>query len=349
MNNCDQFEVGIFVTGMHMLRKYGYTCLEVERVNSNSVYKYINQNQEDSMDIVLAKTISGLSDYVKEMQPDMIIVHGDRVEALAGSIVGSLNNILVSHIEGGEVSGTIDELIRHSVSKMSQIHFVSNDNAKKRLIQLGESSRSIKIIGSPDLDIMKSKKLPSIEKVKERYEIPYQNYGIALFHPVTTQLKQFKSKANIFVDSLIKSDRNYVVIYPNNDSGTHFIMSSYKKLKVNKKFILIPSMRFEYFLTLIKCSDFMIGNSSAGVREAPFEGIPSINVGTRQFRRANAPTIINTSFDIDSITNAIKKTSYMDKVRTEEFGDGYSTKLFTSIMLNKNTWNIEIQKSFKDI
>ena len=105
--------------------------------------------------------------YIEKIKPDLIVVHGDRVEALAGAIVGSLNNILVSHIEGGELSGTIDELIRHSVSKMSHIHLVSNEKAKKRLLQLGEYSESIFVLGSPDLDLMNEKTLPDLKTVKK--------------------------------------------------------------------------------------------------------------------------------------------------------------------------------------
>ncbi len=133
-----EFDVHIFVTGMHMLSKYGSTYIEVERNKFPNIYKFINQNHSDNMDVVLGKTIAGFSDYISETKPDLIVVHGDRVEAMAGAIVGSLRNIKVAHIEGGEVSGTIDEVIRHSVSKLSHVHFVANEEAKNRLIQLGE-------------------------------------------------------------------------------------------------------------------------------------------------------------------------------------------------------------------
>ncbi len=121
------------------------------------------------MDLTLAKTIEGLSAYVKNINPDLIVVHGDRVETLAGSIVGSLNNILVAHIEGGEVSGTVDELIRHSVSKLSHIHFVSNAEAAKRLEQMGEIKSSIFTIGSPDIDIMFS--AVSVTRISSRAKL----------------------------------------------------------------------------------------------------------------------------------------------------------------------------------
>ena len=121
------FDCHIFITGMHTLKKYGNTYQEVMKCNYKNTLVYENQKSSNEQDVILANTIYGFSEYIKNLQPDMIIVHGDRVEALGGAIVGSLNNILVSHIEGGEISGTVDELIRHAVSKLSHIHFVANN------------------------------------------------------------------------------------------------------------------------------------------------------------------------------------------------------------------------------
>jgi UDP-N-acetylglucosamine 2-epimerase (hydrolysing) len=154
----------------------------------------------------------------------MIIVHGDRVEALAGAIIGSFNNTLVTHIEGGEISGTIDELIRHAITKLSHIHFVSNKEAEKRLIQMGELKNSIFVIGSPDVDIMYSDNLPSIEETTEHYEIPFDDYSILIYHPVTTELETLGNDINEVVSATIESDRNYIVIYPNNDAGSDIII-----------------------------------------------------------------------------------------------------------------------------
>ena len=137
-----EFDVHIFATGMHVLHKYGATARAVMREFGN-VHLYNNQTSASGMDVVLSNTIYGFSNYISQLETDMIIVHGDRPETLAGAIVGSFNNILVAHIEGGEVSGTIDELIRHSVSKLSHLHFVANDDARGRLIQLGEIPSNI--------------------------------------------------------------------------------------------------------------------------------------------------------------------------------------------------------------
>ncbi|WP_199898341.1 UDP-N-acetylglucosamine 2-epimerase [Methylobacillus glycogenes] len=249
------FDVHVFITGMHMLSKYGYTCEEVEKAGFKNLFRFINQNQSDSMDHILAKTITGLSDYVKEISPELIVIHGDRVEALAGAAVGALNNIRVAHIEGGEVSGTVDELIRHAVTKLSHGHFVSNEQAKNRLIQLGESEESIFVIGSPDIDVMNSTSLPSIDDVRERYGFSFEHYGILMYHPVTSELDDLPRQAKAIVDYISESSLPFIVVYPNNDHGSDIILNEYLRLKNLSHVRVYPSIRFEYFLTLLKkCS-----------------------------------------------------------------------------------------------
>ena len=348
VDDSDDLEPYIFVTGMHMLSTYGMTAIEVDKSGFKSVYKFINQNAHDSMDIVLSKTIHGLSDYVKEIKPDMIVVHGDRVEALAGAIVGSLNNILVTHVEGGEVSGTIDELIRHSVSKMSHLHFVSNQKAKQRLLQLGELDSSIYIIGSPDLDIMTSSSLPSLTEAKDRYGIDFNKFAVFMFHPVTTDIENLPEKIKICVDALIESNMNYVVIYPNNDDGSEIIINEIERLRELKKFRIFPSIRFEHFLTLLKNAQLMIGNSSAGVREMPFYGLPSINIGNRQNNRAKANSIINIQEEKVAIINAIESALVRSCTVEKEFGSGNSAELFIQEINNEYIWRTSCQKNFVD-
>ena len=338
----------IFVTGMHMLALYGQTSLEVEKSGFRNIYKYINQRDEDGMDLVLAKTIQGLSDYVKESPPDLMVVHGDRVEAMAGAIVGSLNNILVAHIEGGEVSGTIDELIRHAVSKLSHIHFVSNEKAKQRLIQLGELSSSIFVIGSPDLDVMNASTLPAIDDVRRKYEIPFKQFHIFMYHPVTTEVDKISEHINGLIEGLIESKENFIVIYPNNDHGSHYILDAIQALKGNGRFRVFPSMRFEYFLAAIKNATSLIGNSSAGVREAPFYGIPSINIGSRQANRATAKSIINISDSKLDLLAALSQAKNLECGKTKEFGEGDSASLFFQALNSELIWKINHQKSFVD-
>lgn len=345
-----EFEVLVFVTGMHLQKEYGYTLIEIERCNFKNVHTFENHTHETTMDLTLAKTIEGLSSYCKNVNPDMILVHGDRVETLAGAIVGSLNNILVAHIEGGELSGTVDELIRHSVSKLSHIHFVSNEEAAKRLVQMGEMKSSIYTIGSPDIDIMFSNDLPTIEVAKAYYQIPFDQFGIVMFHPVTTEANDMKQYAQNFVAALQNDAHNYVVIYPNNDLGSQFIINEYLNLKEHSRFRIFPSLRFEYFLTLLKNSQFIIGNSSAGIREAPYYGIPIINIGTRQQNRAVHADIINVDYAEDSILKALNSIdSHKIQNSNSDFGEGNSAQLFLESLKNSSIWNVNHQKQFRDL
>jgi UDP-N-acetylglucosamine 2-epimerase (hydrolysing) len=343
------FEVHVFVTGMHMLSKYGSTWDEVRKAGLLNLYRFINQNENDSMDQVLAKTVAGLSDYVKEMAPDMIIVHGDRVEALAGTIVGALNNIRVAHIEGGEVSGTIDEMIRHSISKMAHLHFVANEQARKRLVQLGERGETIYVIGSPDVDIMNSAALPPLEEVQRYYGLAFSDYAILMFHPVTTELSDIRQQVTVLVDSVIESGQNFVVLYPNNDHGTDIILEEYARLRGSSRIAIYPSMRFEYFLTLLKHARYIIGNSSAGIREAPHFGVPTINLGSRQHKRIQTPSVMDIALAQRDILDAIARIPSISRKPRTLFGDGNSAQAFHEILLAKETWDLEIQKHFVDL
>ena len=130
------FKVFIVVTGMHVINRFGNTFKEVEKT-FGKIIKFKNQNNKDTLDMILTKTIYKFSKIVKKIKPDLIVIHGDRVEALSCAITGSLNHILTSHIEGGEVSGTIDDTIRHAITKLSHTHFVGSNKAKKRVLKMG--------------------------------------------------------------------------------------------------------------------------------------------------------------------------------------------------------------------
>lgn len=346
------FEVHIFVTGMHLNKTYGYTVREVYKSGFENIFEFKNHDTVDHMDRTLAKTIEGFSEYISKIKPDLIIVHGDRVEALAGSIVGSLNNILVGHIEGGEVSGTIDELIRHAVSKMSHVHFAANKEAKSRLIQLGEVPSNIHIIGSPDLDLMDPSRLESLDKVKSYYEIPFKKYAIAMYHSVTTEYQSCRENAAAFVNALLATGDNYVVIYPNNDLGSREILQEYTRLESKSRFRVFPSLRFEYFLSLLRNASYVIGNSSAGIREAPYYGVPVVDIGSRQKNRSNSALINASSDDYHSILDAINRAkaavgkSFSSQ---SEFGEGKSDIKFLQILKADELWETHKQKQFKDL
>lgn len=345
----NQFKTHLIVTGMHNIKKYGLTRDEIKKDKIKNCYVFSNQTKNITMDIILANTIKGINKFISNNHTDLIVVHGDRVESLAGAITGCLNNIKVAHIEGGEISGTIDGLIRHSISKLSHLHFVTNKIAKLRLEQMGESKNSIFTIGSPDVDIILKKKLPNIFLAKKRYNINFEKYAICIFHPVTTELQKIEYQIKSLLNALIKSKFNYIILLPNNDLGHDIIFDqiiSLKKKKL-KNFKILPSMRFEYYLTLLKNSNFIIGNSSSGIMEAPYYGVPTIDLGTRQKNRAQISSVISLNIysNLNKLINKFKKKKYQFKP-LKFFGNGNSHKKFLSILNQKKIWKIKNQKQF---
>ncbi|MEE3466918.1 MAG: UDP-N-acetylglucosamine 2-epimerase [Eubacterium sp.] len=351
MDVLDQYDVYIYVSGMHLLPKYGSTYKEVLKDGYQNVYVAFGQQISDNMSLNLGSILTSMTSYIQHIEPDMIVVHGDRIDALAGAIAGALNNILVAHIEGGELSGTIDDSIRHSISKFAHIHFVCNEEAKKRIIQLGEDESRIFIIGSPDIDVMLGDGLPKLSYSKLYYEIFFEKYGIFMYHPVTTELYELASHTSIVVDALKESGRNYIVVYPNNDLGTEIVLEAIHDLENDEHFRVFPSIRFEHFLTLLKNADFIIGNSSAGIRESGVYGVPAIDIGSRQQGRYDIQAlknIIHVDEDKDEILSAINDVdSY--RIKQSAFGKGDSTEQFMSVLNDATIWKSQIQKSFKDI
>lgn len=348
----ENLEGYIFVCGMHLLSQYGNTYNGIINEGYKNVHIARGINYTADMGINLGNTINYLSGYVHDIKPDMIVVHGDRIDALAGAIVGALNNIWVSHIEGGEISGTIDESIRHAVSKFAHFHFVANEDAVKRLMQLGENREYIFEIGSPDIDVMLSNTLPDFEEVKRWYKLRFYNYAILIYHPVTTEIGTLAAKVDNLMKALEESGKRYVIIYPNNDTGAEVIISRIEQVRATEKFEVFKTLKFEYFLTLLKYADFIIGNSSAGIREACVYGIPSIDIGTRQKNRYDTKVLKNIRHCGESkeeILEAIQKIS--DKkyqVVSSTYGKGNSTELFMNVIQQEELWDREIQKHFID-
>jgi len=338
------FEISFFITGMHMMSRYGETRLEVRRFANAQFFEFVNQREGDALDFILSKTILGFSDFVHEHRPDLVIIHGDRVEALAASIVCAMRYIRSAHIEGGEVSGTIDESIRHCNTKLCATHFVSSEAAKARVLSLGEAPERVFNIGSPELDTHAQPSGVSMAEVKARYAIPFDDYGIVIFHPVTSEVDTMGAQAQSLFACLEASGKNFVVIAPNNDPGTDDIFAVIEALPKDR-FRLIPSMRFNYFSELMKNAAVMVGNSSAGVREAPFLGLPSLDVGSRQNNRAQAVSIVGCSaMDLEHIHQFLTNQWHVRYDADATFGDGIASDQFIRTLLLAEYWKISIQK-----
>ncbi len=343
------FAVSFFVTGMHMLDRYGLTKNEVHRLAGVAASDFLNQRIGDPQDMVLAKTVIGFSDFVAEHRPDLVVVHGDRVEALACALVAATNYIRSAHIEGGEVSGTIDEVFRHCNTKLATCHFVSSEAARARVMALGEPPEAVHAIGSPELDVHGQPSGVPLAEVKERYAIPFDDYGIAVFHPVTSETDSIGAQATALYAALDASGRDFVLINPNNDPGSQAIFAVLEQLPA-ARFRRLPSMRFAYFSELLRNARVMVGNSSAGVREAPFLGIPSLDIGTRQTNRSAAPSLSACKADDRAGIDRFLADEWGRRYPSHTgFGQGRAADRFVAVLQDPGFWAQPLQKAFRDL
>jgi len=340
----------VAVTGMHLMPQYGLTVAQIYRDGFTDIHTFTNQGpgKPVSRDHVIAETIRGLSPILNSVKPDMFIIHGDRPETLSGAICGSMNLILTAHIEGGELSGTIDELIRHAVTKLAHLHFVSTQKSRERLLRMGEREQSIHVIGSPNIDIMLNGKLPELQKVNDHYDIDFEKYIILLYHPVAFELDGLKSRINQILDGIKESRRMCIAIFPNNEPGSEIILKAYQEREHEGWMRLLPSMRFEYFLTLLKHAQGIVGNSSCGIHEAPVYGIPTINMGTRQKNRFHHKSIIDIPETGAALKAALSRLEDLGGENVLHFGDGNSFQRFLDLLTGKDIWMSPTEKQFMD-
>lgn len=337
----------VVVTGMHLLRRYGYTVREIERAGLRQLHLIPNQIEGEPMALVLANTVHALARLVHEEKPDAIVVHGDRVEALAGALVGSLGNVRVVHIEGGELSGTVDDAIRHSISKHAHVHLVANDSAQDRLRQLGEESDRIFVVGSPEVDVLLSSDLPPLDEVRRRYEIPFESFGVLVIHPVTTEPELNRPNAAVVVDAVLADGGNWVIIDPNNDEGCVDVRLELERL-VGDRFVRLPSMRFEYFVTLMKHAELILGNSSSGAREAPVLGTPSVSVGSRQRSRTQSAAVSFVLPILTEITAAVAAARASRVAPDNGFGQPGAQERILALLEGDQLWKPSLYKEFVD-
>ncbi len=347
LEDAEDFALQVIVTGMHLIKRYGETVREVLEVGFADLHRLPNQVPGEPMDLVLANSIAGFGRLVHEYPPDAIVVHGDRLEALAGAIVGAVRNIRVIHLEGGELSGTIDGSLRHAITKLAHVHLVANDVAAERLLAMGEPPESVFRVGSLEVDALLADRPDDYDRVISHYELPHGPLGVAILHPVTTEPGQSRAAAEALVDALLAVDLPFVVIDPNNDEGTLEIQHAYERFGENPRIRRLPSMRFEAFATLLKRCAVIVGNSSSGVREAPVFGTRSINVGSRQRGRANGPTIRNVGPDAEAIAEAIAEAVHEGRgPSTTAFGQGGSITAVLAALRSTELWDIPLDKRF---
>lgn len=343
----------LVVTGLHLVREHGYTLKEILDENFKVYEKfsmfnkdYFLRNDGSSMANSLGIAINKLSKILRKSKPDVILSGFDIAANFAVTLCGAHMNIPVAHIQGGEVSGTIDESLRHGMSKFSNIHFTANSETKRRLIKMGEIKKNIYPVGCPSIDALMDEDVVSQKYILKKFKIDIlKPYSIIIQHPVTSELNLSELQMKKTVNALKKVDMQHLIIFPNNDAGSKKIINIIKKSNLNHT----PTLNLAEYKTLLKNGKILIGNSSSGIHEASTFKIPVINIGTRQNGRMQPRNIINTTHNEIQIYKAIRKglsTKFNKSIKNikNPYGKGNSSYQIIKIMKKIDFKNFNTQK-----
>ena len=336
--------LNIVTSGSFNSKNFGVSDKILKKDNINIDHSFTSLVSPDSIESspkTTAIQILELSTYFKNSNPDLVITVADRYETIATAIASSYMNITLVHIQGGEVTGNIDEKVRHTITKLADYHFVSNEDSKNRVIKMGEENRSVYITGCPSIDI--AKKIMS-KKVKIKldgvgYDIDLsKDYLVVMNHPDTYDYKASRLNTNKILKAVSKTDLQTVWFWPNPDLGTDSVSEAIRAFRENNKkskILFIKNLEPEVFLKLLSKSKCLIGNSSVGLRECSLTGLPVVNIGKRQQRRIRSENVIDVKEDtkkiFDAINIQIKRKKYKQSYL---FGKGNSGKTIANLLVS---------------
>lgn len=306
----------LLVTGMHLSEKFGMTKNEI----SQKIFKEIDIEIEKEPAHTLALTIKKFSKTFKEINPDLLVVLGDRYEIMGVAQAGMLNNIPIAHLYGGDTTeGAIDEAIRHSITKMSHLHFTSCEESAKRVVQLGENPNRVFNVGSLAIENIKKVPLMTKEELEESLDFKFAEKNLLVtFHPVTLE-GDSKIQFSELLNALEKlKNTNVIITCPNSDEGSEDIFELIKDFEQKHNNVKVfKSLGMKRYLSVMQFVDAVVGNSSSGIYEVPSFKIPTINIGNRQKGRIQAKSIINCKAEKEDILQAIKKSYKEDFSKTK--------------------------------
>ena len=308
--NNSNIKLNLLVSKDHLNPKFGKTINFIDKKFNLIKKKYSNTEFLKDQSENFSNDLSFFYKKIKSINPNLIIVLGDRYEMLLGPVLAIPNRIPLVHFFGGAVTeGSADELTRHAITKMSHLHFVALNDYKKRLLQLGEESWRIFNIGVPSLQSIKDMKFTNKRDLTKKIQFNLNNeYALLTYHPTSDEFNKIKKNLSIIEKVIKKNNLNLIVTYPNSDLGNDLIIKFFKKKFKNKnKFKIIKNCGQDLFLNISKHCSFMIGNSSSGIVESASLKIPAINIGNRQKGKLHPKNVINCSFNEKEILKEIKK------------------------------------------
>ena len=349
-------ESKLIICGSHLSKKHGYTIKEILQDRNNVNFKFKSyQEKKTNISHSIELIIKGFNKALRKLKPDLIFLPADRYEILGAAYAAYIRKIPIAHYAGGQITeGAWDDSIRHAVTKLSNYHFVSTKNCKRNLLQLGENPKSIFITGSLGIDNIKNLSLYTIDQIEKKIKFKFQQkFALVTYHFETMS----KTKNSDQISNLIKvlkkfNDISFIFTAPNIDRKSIKMIEKIKDfVRSNKKSVFIPSLGKELYLSILKKSKFVIGNSSSGIIEAPSFRIPTVNIGDRQKGRVMCSSIINCQNTEKEIFTSIKKAlnkKFIIKIRKVKspYGSGRSAQKIVKILKKINLKNIGRKKFF---
>lgn len=343
----EKLDLILVLAGSSLLDRYGNAAKIIEKDGfevSEKIYNIIEGEAPTAMAKTTGMAILELSTTFANLKPDVVVTIADRFETLATSIAASYQNIPLAHIQGGEVTGNIDEKVRHANTKLADVHLVASDDAFQRVYKMGEDKNSIVNTGCPSMDlareVFENPELdfnPLFKYGGVGSEIKWENgYLVVMQHPVTTEKKDAKEQIIQTLQAIESINMPTFWFWPNVDAGSDQLSSAirgYRETKELKNIHFFKNMEPEDFLRLIKNSKCLIGNSSVGIRESAFLGIPVVNIGSRQHGRERAHSVIDCDYSSKSIISAINKHLEHGHYTSEFlYGEGYAGKAIANAL-----------------
>jgi len=330
----------VIATGMHLMEEFGHSVDIIQKDGFGITHRTDVVQKGDSgydMAIALGENIIKIASILKRQKPDLFLTLTDLGHTLAGAIAAVHLNIPVAHVHGGDISGSIDETIRHATTKLSHIHFPASRLSAERIKNMGEESWRIFMVGAPGVDEIRKSKLTAKETLFRRYGIgPKEDYLLIVQHPVTTE-EEVRGQIRETISAIKTLGRRSVIIYPNADAGGRAIIEEYETLKSNDLCSLYKTVPRADYLSLLNHANCLIGNSSSGIIEAPYFRTPVVNIGSRQKNRERAGNIIDVAYNREDIIAAVKKSLSRQFVVSLKdiqcpYGEGYAGGKIASVL-----------------
>jgi UDP-N-acetylglucosamine 2-epimerase (non-hydrolysing)/GDP/UDP-N,N'-diacetylbacillosamine 2-epimerase (hydrolysing) len=348
------FEIYLVVTGICLLDLHGkdVNYIEDDGFTINAKIPMFDSNAPDSgaeMVRAMANVLKGVTYELEKSKPDLVLSGFDIGGNFAVTIAAAHINIPVAHIQGGEVTGSIDESIRHAMTKFSHIHFPATEDAERRLIRLGENPKDIHVVGCPSIDVLVNTPTMDASELEKEFGLDFSKpFVLVIQHPVTTEAMSSIDQIRETLKALKNIDAQVVFLLPNNDAGHSKIIEEIKA----SGFKWIPSLPTLKFVNLYRNAWALVGNSSSGIHETPTLKIPAINIGNRQMGRERASNVLDVPNDASQIEKAIHKALFDESFRKEiseiknPYGEGNSAKQIVDILKNMDLSSVSIQKIF---